>query len=178
MHDPHLDRVSSWIREYGKQLLPVARSFAVDQDDAEDILQEAWIIAHDKGHTVRERKAVRSWLYQVVMNIGRARARKRRRRQSLVSRFLHTGTRPEGPITFEEEQRRHHMWKAIADLPDLQKRVVLLRVVEGMSTKQAAEAIDRAEGTVKGSLHRALLRLRREMESSGPEQAPERSEDQ
>jgi RNA polymerase sigma-70 factor (ECF subfamily) len=54
----------------------------------------------------------------------------------------------------------------VAELPPLQQRVVTLRIIEGLSTAETAAVLDRAEGTVKASLWRALQRLRSELTPS------------
>lgn len=64
------------------------------------------------------------------------------------------------PPSLEGEQSKLRIWQAIAELPELQREVLLLRVVDERSTAEVAQILDRAEGTVKASLHRALTRLR------------------
>ena len=66
------------------------------------------------------------------------------------------------------ELRRLRLWRAVAELPELQKQVVLRRIVEDMSTKDAARSLNRAEGTIKASLHQAMTRLRREFGEDSP----------
>lgn len=155
-------RVSRWVREYGPSLLPVARSLAEDSDGAEDLLQEVWMVALRRQHMVAEDGPVRSWLHNVLINVARGRARKRARRLDLLRRWwrptLGPTPRPASP-SLEGEQLRNLLWREIAALPALQRQVVLLRVVEDLSTAEAAAALNRAEGTVKASLFRALNKL-------------------
>jgi RNA polymerase sigma factor (sigma-70 family) len=169
MHSPEAARVIRWIGEYGNTLLPLARAFALDRDEAEDILQEAWIVALRKGHAVRDPEMVGAWLRRVVLNVGRTRARNRLRRASLRARWLSPSPTVSPPNTLEEERLRQRLWRAVAALPELQQQVVILRVVEQMSTKEASEALNRVEGTIKASLHRALAKLRSELGRSLPE---------
>lgn len=152
-----------WIREFGSYLLLVARSFEGDFMTAEDILQETWIVALRNVHARRKGTPARAWLHHVVLNVGRAAVRRASRRRKLMSIW---GNAPslETPPSIESEQVRQHLWRAIADLPHLQKQCLILRVVEGMSPADVAECLDRAPGTVKSSMHRAIRTLRKRLE--------------
>jgi RNA polymerase sigma-70 factor (ECF subfamily) len=155
---------------YGPRLHGVALALASDGDDAEDLLQEMWVVALRRRHTLRPEAAVGAWLYRILMNIGRGRARTRARRKGLLRRWwggAQVQNPPELLSSSPSERVRSLLWREIAELPDLQRQVLLLRVVEEMSTAETAEAIDRAEGTVKASLHRAMKRLERRLGELG-----------
>lgn len=170
MMEPSAKRVCTWIGEFGPQLLGVARAFAQDADEAEDILQETWLVALRRQECVREDARVGAWLYRIVLNVGRARARKRSRRRALLGRWFHPdvsvgddGAHPGGL----DEDLSAVLWREISDLPPLQRTVLLHRVVDELSTSETAHAIERAEGTVKASLHRALKRLEARLRARG-----------
>lgn len=150
--------------EFGPQLVRMASAMTADRDEAEDAVQEVWLIALRRHQVVSTSRHVGAWLYGVLANVVRDRRRKAQRRLGLLRRFW---PRDHGRVggdtvtgTLEEEQLRELVWREIVELPDLQRRVVLLRVVEGLSTDETARAIGRAEGTVKSSLYRAMRRLR------------------
>lgn len=155
-----LGELSTWIRQYTPQLLVVARAFADGADDAEDLLQELWIIAHEKGQTRPQDTPVSAWLHTILLNIGRARWRRRKRRERLTSLWSATALPTEAVVDSDGSILRGALWRDVSALPELQRQVVLLRIVEGRTTAQAAALLDRAEGTVKASLHRALNTLR------------------
>ena len=164
--------LEAWIDQYGPRLLPVARAFASGASEAEDILQEVWIIAAHKSHLRPAGTPIRPWLYTVTLNIGRSLVRRQRRRAELFGLWqsLASVDHTEGePASISAELARLRLWRAVGELPELQKRVVLLRIVEGMSTREAARALDRAEGTVQASLYRATVRLRRALEATSIE---------
>ena len=164
--------LEAWIDQYGSRLLPVARAFASGANEAEDILQEVWIIAAQKSHLRPAGTPIRAWLYTVTLNVGRSLVRRRQRRAKLLdlSQSLASVSATEGePISICNELARLRLWRAVGELPELQKRVVMLRIIEGMSTREAAQVLDRAEGTVQASLYRAIARLRRELEAASSE---------
>ena len=163
MNDPGAQRVAGWIDEFGPRLLHVAIAMTGDPDEAEDALQEVWLIALRRHQVLVRSPHVGAWLYRVLANVVRGRRRTARRRRGLLQRFRPRG---EGAVeapaggSLEEEQIKRRLWREIMDLPDLQRQVILLRTVEGLSTEETARAIGRAQGTVKASLHRAVKRLR------------------
>ncbi len=159
--------IREWIREYGPQLLAVAQSFASDAQEAEDLVQETWIVAFRKFSRRPPDEAILSWLYSITLNLGKGLARRSKRRALLRMQWATDLPGPAAEVNVPSISRHldnRRLWWCIAQLPDLQRECVLLRVVEGMSTAEAAEALGRAEGTVKVSLHRALEKLRKELE--------------
>ena len=125
----------TWIREYTPRLLPVARAFANTVDDAEDLLQEMWIIAHEQAHRRPSGTPLIAWLHTVLLNIGRSRWKRRRRRERLMSLWAgssHAQTRTSA-IDIDATVARERLWRLVAALPALQRDVVLLRVVEDCS---------------------------------------------
>jgi RNA polymerase sigma-70 factor (ECF subfamily) len=154
--------------EYTGRLLPVARSFADGVTEAEDILQDVWIKVSETLHERSPDAPLGAWLYRITLNVGLSHRRRRERRRGLREgktgwwdRELDETKAP----SIEGEQARSLLWKAVAELPDLQKKVLLMRVVDGMSTSEVADALGRAEGTVKTSLHRSLGKLRKKLGS-------------
>jgi RNA polymerase sigma-70 factor (ECF subfamily) len=162
--------LAQWIEQHGPRLWPVACAFAPDDDEAEDILQETWVVALRRFHTLRDGAPVGPWLHRIVLNVGRARRRKVARRAALLWRWGRPepeAQSPTGAGSLTHEHIKRILWREIAELPALQRTVVLLRTVDGLSTAEAAHVIGRAEGTVKASLHRALKRLARRLQAQG-----------
>ncbi len=158
---PNDRELREWIREYTPRLLPVARAFADTVDDAEDLLQELWIVAHEHADRRPAGTPLVAWLHTVLLNIGRSRFKRRRRRERLMS--LWGGATHDmantASVDIDGAIARGRLWRRVAELPSLQREVLLLRIVEDLSVAQTAQRLARAEGTVKGSLHRALKTL-------------------
>ena len=160
-----------WIREYGRSLLSLADAFAEGPEEGEDIVQEVWVIAIAKAHTRREDVPIGAWLHRVALNVGRGLARRRSRRAALLRRWgaslPSTDLRP--PPSLRGAQRSARVWRAIAELPKLQQEVLLARIDDEQSITETAQALGRAEGTVKASLNQACKRLRARL---GPPSGP------
>jgi RNA polymerase sigma-70 factor (ECF subfamily) len=135
-----------------------------DYADAEDILQEVWMIAAQQANERTPGAPLGAWLHTVALNLARSHFRTARRRRWLSALW---GTSPattnagQNSPSISSELQRAALWRAVAELPRLQRDAVLLRVVDGLSTREVAAQLGRAEGTVKASLHRGLRTLRR-----------------
>jgi RNA polymerase sigma-70 factor, ECF subfamily len=172
MTDPSIARVTTWLAEYTPKLLPVARALCVRPDEGEDLLQEVWVVALRQEHTLGAGEDPGPWLHRILFNLARSRGRTAVRRRGLLSRwwsFADWATSSGRSPTLESEQLKLLLWREIAGLPELQARVVMLRVVAGLSTAETARAINKAEGTVKVCLHRALMRLESRLKAQGVE---------
>lgn len=155
--------LATLIRDRTPQLLGVVRAFTHDDAEAEDILQDVWVIAAAKAHLRGADMPIGAWLHTVTLNRARSHYRRARRRAWLSNLWsapgagASTGAR----VSLATELERAALWREIADLPALQRDVLLLRIVDELSTRETAERLNRAEGTIKVSLHRALASLRR-----------------
>jgi len=146
------------MRDHGPGLMGLAEMFAEGPLEAEDLLQETWITAFRKGDHLPADADVRAWLFQITLNIGRDHMRRRKRRAALAAKFPPTGRAP-GPPTIQEELDRGSLWRAVAILPDAQRRTLLLRVLSDKSIDDTATTLGVSRGTVKKNLHEALKKL-------------------
>jgi RNA polymerase sigma-70 factor (ECF subfamily) len=146
-----------------------------DREEAEDIFQEVWLRVIRHGPPREEIQNLKPWLLTVVLNLHRDLLRKKR----LRSFFLLSWKREEGrraraaeglaplstdPVYRSEQvflQRNIH--EAIAKLPERQRRIFLLKEVEGYQQAEIASAMGIPVGTVKSLMHRAVKSLRREL---------------
>lgn len=106
-----------------------------------------------KRHTFDGRGSLYGWLLAVARTVGLAAVRQRQH-------HVHDAM-PEIATTADPDSRllRDALRSAVLALPERQRDVVLLRLVEGMSTAETARALHCAEGTVKATLHHATRRL-------------------
>lgn len=168
---------AKWIRRYTPRLYGVAQAFANDADEAEDLLQELWIVAYRKADSRTTGSPVGAWLHAILLSIGRTRWRRRRRRARLAALWRGSSTEPSVGCAPEigPALERARLWREVARLPDRQRQALLLRIVEDLSTTQAAARMGVAEGTIKAALHNALKTLRRNLEDDDRLDKPAKS---
>ncbi len=154
------------VERYSPRLLPVLRSFSADDDEANDLLQEVWHRAYKKCYSFAGTGTLLGWLLTIARTVGLATAQRRTSR----SRFRpdpsqHMGrSGPDPALYVEQQELARSIRRALLDLPEREREVVILRMLEQRSTREAAALLGCAEGTVKASLHSALKKLRAPME--------------
>jgi RNA polymerase sigma-70 factor (ECF subfamily) len=147
-------------------------------EDAEDVMQDALLKTYQRVTQISEPDAFRTWLYSTVRN---ACLMKRRRRVGEPSQFvtLDPGSANSGgtasavdvadraqPIDqrVNDVLMARRVRDALLRLPPSHRTIVVLREIEGLSTKEAATVMGLSEANVKTRLHRARLMLRKQLE--------------
>ncbi len=130
------------VEENSPRLLAIARRFTGDMDEAHDTVQEVWRRAYEKRRTYSGAGTILGWLYAVCRSVCLADAKKKAWRSGaeVTAEMLSGSGAPES------------VYLALAELPARERDVVILRMLEGHSTREAAAAMDCAEGTVKAAL--------------------------
>lgn len=143
------------MREHSPRLLAQLRRYAISNADAHDLLQEVWLRAYRKRRTFEGRGSFFGWLLMVSRTVGVAAISKQRREPHTeeLRDVVAAGSRTDDPLL------RDALRTAVLSLPDRQREVVLLRLVDGLSTAETARVLQCAEGTVKATLHHATRRL-------------------
>ncbi|MEQ8818422.1 MAG: sigma-70 family RNA polymerase sigma factor [Thalassobaculum sp.] len=163
-------------RETGR-LLAAARRLVRDEAAAYDCVQEAFLSAYKAIDGFEPRSSVGAWLHRITINAALMRLRKERRLaetsiDDLLPSFDSDGWRrdlvevPAGDPESELERRRirEFVRSKIDVLPEGYRTALVLRDLEGWSTREAAEALGIAEGAMKVRLHRARAALKRLIE--------------
>ena len=152
---------------FSPRLLAFTRSYAADLDDAHDLLQEAWKRAYEKRATLSGSGTILGWLYTVCRSVCLSTIRARNSRSRVVlDPEMHMGNPPLGPdASAERGELRRSIYEALSELPQRERDVVILRMLEQRSTRETAEQLGCAVGTVKASLHHALAKLQTSMEA-------------
>jgi RNA polymerase sigma-70 factor (ECF subfamily) len=132
-------------------------------DDADDVGQETFIRFHGALHTFRGDAQLGTYLRKIAMNLS-LNALKRRRRFSLrlVSRDQAPAPLPEPPVPaldMEAVERREVVHSAVARLSEKLRSVVVLRILDGLSTNETAAVLQVPSGTVMSRLSRGLAEL-------------------
>lgn len=148
------------VRRHLARATSIARRLLGDVDDAEDLVQVAFMRALDRLATFDVTRAFAPWFYRLLINAG-INARK--------SRALRTGepergdlpSRAANPLEMTERAEiRERFVAALAVLPPRQRLVVSMFEVDGLSTAEIAEALGISRETVRWHHHQARQTLR------------------
>jgi len=142
--------------------------------DAEDVLQETFIKAFNNINQFEGRSKISTWLYRIAVNESLMLLRSRKVQVLPLDKDIETDqgdTIPRQIMDWcclpEKElmsgESRKHIRKAINTLSDANRAAFLLRDVEGLSTKEAAETLEISESALKVRLMRARMQLREEL---------------
>lgn len=173
-HHPAMDRV--------------AKSFVGSEAVAEEVTQEAWLAVLGAVDAFEGRSSLRTWIFKILCNCAKKR-RLREGRSVPMSSLVDDEDAPSVPADrfqrgsdalFEGNwSRAPEPWadallasaqavalakRAIEDLPEVQRAVITLRDVEGMSSDEVCEALELTEGNQRVQLHRARSKVRAALE--------------
>lgn len=167
------DSYATLVREHGRHLLATARRMLGNEEDARDVLQEAFLGAFRAIATFEGKSRLSTWLHRVVVNTALMKLRSRRCRpessiEALLPRFVEDGHHADPPCPWSdraivEAQRDEHrriVRSAIDELPGTHREVLLLRDIEELSTEATSQVLGITPNAVKIRLHRARQALR------------------
>jgi RNA polymerase sigma factor (sigma-70 family) len=153
--DGHVESLTALIANTHPHVVRFAHSLCASPQDAEDATQEAMLILFRKVGTLRSITALSSWMFRIVRNECR-----RRLRMRVWDDLPDTGATPSP----EDEVIRHleaeRVARAIAALPDVQRRVLILRDVQGLPGRAVADSLGLSLAAMKSQLHRARANVK------------------
>ena len=164
------------IGQHNQRLYRIARSIVRDDGEAEDVLQEAYARAFTHLATFRGEARLGTWLARIVMNEALGRLRGRRAtvelnamtegdaRHAEIIPFPNANPQIDPETAVAQRELRALLERAIDELPESFRTVLVARLIEGMSVEETAELIGIVPETVKTRLHRARRLLRDAME--------------
>jgi RNA polymerase sigma-70 factor (ECF subfamily) len=158
-----------------------------NEAEAEDVVQETFLSAFKAIGSFQGRAGLGTWLYRIAYNAALMRLRRAQPLVVSVDEPLELEDGAEVPRElhdwcclperdFETAEARTELERAIHELPEKLRAVFVLRELEGLSTEQAAEALDLSVENVKTRLHRARLWLRERLSTYFAELARVREE--
>ncbi|MFI1014105.1 SigE family RNA polymerase sigma factor [Streptomyces sp. NPDC020965] len=150
-----------YVRTRQEALLRSARRLVPDPIDAQDLLQTALVRTYRRWEGIADKSLADAYLRRVMINTRTEWWRARKLEE------VPTDELPDASVEDGSDQRadRALLMDVLKVLAPKQRSVVVLRHWEQMSTEETAAALGMSAGTVKSTLHRALARLRQELES-------------
>lgn len=158
------------VRRHADRLHAVLLRFTASPEEAQEAAQEAFLRAWRAIGRFQGRAQFFTWLYRIGINEATRRAGRRAPSGVFLSPEEHpveqvADSRP-GPVTrTEHRELRTGLERAIGELPPDYRAPLVLRDIEGLSTREAAQILELGEAAFKSRLHRARMAVR---ESLGP----------
>jgi RNA polymerase sigma-70 factor (ECF subfamily) len=158
------------VRKYQNRLYNGMVNMLRNEAEAEDVVQDAFILALTKLSSFHGNSAFFTWLYRIAYNVAVSRIR---RRKPTVS--LNMGSDDSRPMEFEgdapapdERIRRiedvEQLHQALDNLSDEHRDVLVLREMQELDYEAISEILDLPIGTVRSRIHRARSQLKHQLE--------------
>jgi RNA polymerase sigma-70 factor, ECF subfamily len=149
------------MRRYNQRVYRAVRAVLRDDDQAEDVMQQAYLNAYAHLRQFERRSQFSTWLTRIAVNEALARRGKRRgeeKDETMMELVASSAPDPEQQTLASE--LREVMQREVEALSDGFRSVFVLRDVEGLSTAETADTLGISEDLVKTRLHRARTQLR------------------
>lgn len=160
-HAPALEAV--FRRDYAR-LVALARLLVDRPDEAEEIVQEAFVRAYAAGDRLEQRDEPRAYVQRSVVNLARDGLRRRATVRRNPVPAVGSADGADVDAILDEDQRE--IVAALRTLPDRQRACVALRYLLDLSTAETAAALEISTGSVKTHLSRGLAALHATLEDS------------
>ncbi len=159
------------VKRYDRNVFRIAQHITQNREDAEDVVQDAFLKAYENLEQFQGQSKFYTWLVRIAVNEALMKLR-RRRPERMVSLDEEVKTEedsmprevadwsPNPEQLYSQSELRDILTKTIQGLPPGFRTVFVLRDVEGLSTEETAEALDLSIPAVKSRLLRARLQLR------------------
>ena len=145
-----------------------------DRSDAEEIIQDVFLTAFRKASMFQGNSQFSTWLYRLTVNAALGRIRRSKKHKEVeydefLPKFQKDGHHQARPVVdwsdaldeaYSQQETRALLAEALGQLKPVDKSVVVLSDVEGMSDREIAETLNLTVSAVKTRLHRARLFLR------------------
>jgi RNA polymerase sigma-70 factor (ECF subfamily) len=159
------------VRRYDRNVFRIAQHITHNREDAEDVVQDAFLKAYQNLHQFQGQSKFYTWLVRIAVNEALMKLRRikpgrvvsldedvKTEEDSLPREVADWSPNPEQQ--YNQAELREILTRTIQGLPTSFRTVFVLRDVEGLSTEETAEALDLSIPAVKSRLLRARLQLR------------------
>ena len=157
------------VRRTHRSVYTCALRLVGNPDDAADVTQDVYLRVVRKLGGFRHEASFSTWLNRVTTNVAMSTLKRRTRRFAVEGAAVPADTRDPAPEPAERAEAvvlARHLERLVADLPEGQRQVLVLRDVYGQSTEEVANAMGLTPGAVKVRLLRARERLKAVLEAA------------
>lgn len=172
------DAFAAVVRQYHARMLRLAESVVGSRAVADEVVQDTWLAVVRGIERFEGRSSFKTWLFHILLNRARSAAGKEHRAQPLAvddredRRFNAVGGWKVPPAPWADEvddritaeQLAGRVREMLAELPDAQRQVLILRDIEGIGASEVALLVGVSDSNQRVLLHRARTRLRARLE--------------
>ncbi|MEM7168116.1 MAG: sigma-70 family RNA polymerase sigma factor [Planctomycetota bacterium] len=157
------------VTKYQERAVSIARNFVMEEETAKDVAQEAFLRVYRSLHRYDPTMRFYTWFYRIVVHLAIDHLRRRKRTPQNFAEpeavWEHPG---DGPVELlATTEVRGHVGQILERVPEKYRLLLVLRDLEGFSSKEISEIAGWNHATVRWRLHRARKLFREQWESAG-----------
>lgn len=164
LQDPHTRRegFAVLVRQYSEPLYWKVRRIVLNHEDANDVLQNAFLKIWNNLDTFQGKSALSTWLYRIAINEALDFVR---RQKNVNSATVSTEDEPGvaarlmGDDYFDGDEAQARLQEAVARLPEVQRTVFTLKYFDELKYSEISNILDTSEGALKASYHLAVKKI-------------------
>jgi RNA polymerase sigma-70 factor (ECF subfamily) len=164
----HEEALEELVQVHSGRLFRIAYHSLGDHEAALDVVQDSFVRLFQSMDKIDPQRGVSAWLHRVAVNLVIDRLRRKKRNR--VETTLREETQGPGGEPAEiaaKESLRRAVWRALDELPGKYRAILVMREIEGMSSKEVARALKCNEATARWRVHRARLLFKEVWERQG-----------
>ncbi|MEK7485195.1 MAG: sigma-70 family RNA polymerase sigma factor [Planctomycetota bacterium] len=159
------------VQRYQDRIFWIAYNLVRNREDSQDIVQESFIRIYKNLYRFQLEKNFETWLYRIVYNlsIDLLRKRKIQRKQSLDEV-------PDIPLNkpshfhIEEKESTRQIYESLDKLPEKYRQILILKDLDGLSSKKISEILGYNHATIRWYLHIARKMFKKQWQRINPEE--------
>ncbi len=146
------------VNQYKEQLYWQIRRMVICHDDTDDVLQNTFMKAWQAMDGFRGDAQLGTWLYRIAANETLSFIEKQKRQAANTDNEA-LATQLESDPYFDGDETERQLQEAIAQLPERQRQVFLLKYYEEMKYEEISQILDTSVGALKASYHHAVKKI-------------------
>ena len=151
------------VRRHQVNALALAYRMLGQSDQAEDVVQEAFLRVHRAAKRFQPRGKFSTWLYRIVVNLCQDRLRRRRHAPARLDENALPGCQDGSLVRMEAEELAARVRRAVHALPERQRLAIILHRFQQLSHGEMSEVTGWSVSAIESLLVRAYQRLRRDL---------------
>lgn len=165
------------MQQYQGRLYHIAFGITADKEESLEIVQEVFLKVYRKIHTFNQEAKLSSWLHRITVNESLNWKRRWKRRFKWHHQPMEgnegshypelTSGDPDPETAYQKKELENTLWKQLKKLPEKERIVFVLNVMEELTYDEIADILKISRGTVSSRLFYARRKLKESLNDSG-----------
>ena len=147
------------VRQYSEPLYWKIRHIVITHEDADDVLQNAFLKIWKSLDSFQGKSSLSTWLYRIAINESLDFLRKQKTASSSADEDMSVANKLLADEYFDGDEMQALLQEAVAQLPDVQKTVFTMKYYDEMKYSEISSVLHTTEGALKASYHLAVKKI-------------------